>query len=84
MTSRTERQKKVVVLLFFLFCGVFSSCGHALRQHVRLPGLGMRGFVSRGGLWPGHAVVPALHPLFICLLVQTAVWGIQVSCDPQG
>lgn len=59
---------------------VLSSRRHALREHVRLPGLVLRGLVSRGGLWPGHALVPALHPLLVRLLVQTAVRGFQVSC----
>uniref|UniRef100_A0A674NKY6 Secretory carrier-associated membrane protein n=1 Tax=Takifugu rubripes TaxID=31033 RepID=A0A674NKY6_TAKRU len=60
-----------------LASALLSSRRHALREHVRLPGLVLRGLVSRGGLWPGHALVPALHPLLVCLLVQTAVRGFQ-------
>lgn len=56
-----------------------SSRRHTLRQHVRLPGLVLRGRDSRHRLWPRHAVVPLVHPLFFRLLVQTTVRGLQVK-----
>ncbi|CAG07817.1 unnamed protein product [Tetraodon nigroviridis] len=67
-----EFQKTVKIMY-----NLWISRRHALRQHVRLPGLVLRGLVPRGGLRPGHAVVPALHPLLLRLLVQTAVRGLQ-------
>lgn len=61
-----------------------SSRRHTFRQHVWLPGLVLRGRVSRCWLWPRHAVVPAVYPLFLHLLVQTTVRGLQVSWNIAG
>lgn len=60
-------------------CCAFSSRRHALCEHVRLPGLVLCGCISWCRLWPGHAMVSALYPLFFCLLVQTTLRGFQVS-----
>lgn len=67
-------------VVFCVFTCLFStsSCRNTLCQHVRLPGLVLCGCVPWGRLRPGDALVPALHALFLCLLVQTAVRGFQV------
>lgn len=64
----------VFMLLFFT-----SSCRHTFCEHVWLPGLVLCGYKSWCRFWFGHALVSAVYPLFIHLLVQTAVRGIQVS-----
>jgi len=34
--------------------------------------------VEGSGFWSGYALVYAVYTLFICLLVQTPVWSVQV------
>ncbi|XP_054612407.1 uncharacterized protein LOC129169742 isoform X1 [Dunckerocampus dactyliophorus] len=53
--------------------------GDAAGQPGGLPGLVLRGLVTRHGLWHGHPLVPALHTLLLCVLVPARLRSLQVG-----
>lgn len=57
------------------FCSPHSN---TVPEHLWLLGVVLCRFTAWGWLWPGHAVVHAVHSLLIRLLVQTSLWSVQV------